>query len=150
MPCLLGAAPAAGERGKRPGVTGVCRPCCHRPGWRTGRGRGYGGCLPVSLEPKLGSSSCSPPGLHLEPISGFWLPWEQSGEAGGGGGGTGASLLVRQCWPPFPHGCSAQPSSSAAGRWASWGRGGLCLFPETELDPRASRALLHGALWEDG
>ena len=44
-----------------------------------------------------------------------------------------------------PHSCAAlQP-----GWWASWGRGGLCLFPETELNLQASRACLHGALWED-
>ena len=61
---------AAGKRVKSPWSFR-----CLRPGWRTGRERRRnGGFPPLSLEPKLGGSPCSPPYLPLEPTSGFRTP----------------------------------------------------------------------------
>lgn len=145
-PCSLGASPAAGASRA---------PWSHRSLQATGLagGQGEGGGT-VAVSPSLWNPNGEAPPAALPVCT--WGP-----PLGSGCPGSSLRRLGEVEQEQEPH-CScgragrrfltAAPGRRAAlqpGWWASRGRGGLCLFPETGLDLRASRVCLHGALWED-
>ena len=79
---------------ERPELTGVCRPCCHRPGWRTGRGRGVRWLSPHLSGTQTGQLLVQPswfaPGAHLWVLAALGAVW-----GGWGRGRRNRSLTAR-------------------------------------------------------